>query len=277
MVIFQPLIRIASKVQLNSSLKNHTMIQPLTAVKILVTRPAHQADSLCQLLEAHGGQAVRLPVIDIVDIEDNQALLACRAHLEHIDIAVFVSSNAVERALPTLLAGGTVPAHLLVAAVGQQTAKTLQHWGIAAVTAPAPFNSEALLTLPLLQAVHGQRIVIFRGEGGRELLATTLRQRGATVDYINVYRRVVPAVPAWMVDTSVDLIMVTSGEGLRNLWTLLAGYSWLPHTPLVLMSARLVDEARALGAQAPVFVAPEASDAGLVAAALQWRYKGTGE
>ncbi|OQW91837.1 MAG: hypothetical protein BWK79_15995 [Beggiatoa sp. IS2] len=247
------------------------MTKQLTAVKILVTRPTRQADHLCQLIEAEGGQPVRLPTIEIVDMEDNSALHACCTQLNLFDLAIFISTNAVEKALPTLLAHGNLPAHLSIAAVGQRTAETLQRWGISALYAPAPFNSETLLTLPLLQAVQGKRIVIFRGEGGRELLAETLRQRGATVDYINVYRRIQPPIPNWLADSKIDLIIVTSGESLRNLWALLAGHVWLSQIPLVLMSARLVAEARALGTCAPLFVAPEASDAGLLAAVLQWR------
>ena len=265
----------------------------LNKIKILVTRPAHQAEHLCQLIEAEGGQPIRLPVIEVVNIEDKTALLDCRTHLDELDIAIFISANAVEKSLPTLLA----PNHsenekdsltpvstssttyfqreeqtLQIIAVGKRTASTLKAWGLMALCPDSPFNSEAVLKMPQMQTdvVQGKKIVIFRGEGGRELLANTLQQRGAIVNYINVYRRIQPSAPKWIADTSVNVITVTSIEGLQNLFAMLEKQvAWLCHTPFVVMSERIRTEAQKLGVQAPIFVAPTASDDGLLTAILQ--------
>ena len=236
-------------------------------LKILVTRPARQAERLCTLLKTYGGEPLHLPTIEIVDVENNHSLHTCR--LTSYDVVIFISSNAVEKAVPTLLAQQSFPPSLLVVAVGQRTFESLKDHGISALCPVPPFNSEQVLMMPQLQEIQGQHMVIFRGEGGRELLAETLRQRGATVQYINVYRRVQPSLPAWITTEQIDIITVTSGEGLQNLFTMLEQQSWIRHTPLVVMSQRLVEIAHQLGVQAPIFIAPAAGDEGLVHAVLQ--------
>jgi uroporphyrinogen-III synthase len=274
----------------------------LNKINILVTRPAHQAEHLCQLIAAQGGQPVRLPVIEIAEIEDKSSLLTCRARLNEVDIAIFISANAVEKTLPTLLnhemsssllkssllkketphfdkeeRRGILGAHsselgnLQIIAVGKRTAKTLKNWGLMALCPASPFNSEAMLEMPQMQTeqVQGKKVVIFRGEGGRELLAETLRQRGAEVNYINVYRRVQPPLPAWFADSQIDIMTITSVEGLHNLWAMLKGQSWLRHTPFVVMSERIRMQAQQLGIQAQILVAPTASDEGLLEALLR--------
>ncbi len=246
------------------------MSSNLAGLKILITRPIHQSEHLCQLIEAQGGQSIRLPTIEIVEVADKSALLACCQQLDELDIVIFISANAVEKTLPILLTQRTLPPSLQVIAVGKATAETLAAWGITTLSAAPPFNSEAVLAMPLLQAevIAGKKIVIFRGEGGRELLADTLRQRGATVDYVSVYSRTQPSVPAWAIQP-IDIITVTSREGLQNLLNMLAGQVWVRQTPLVVMSQRILIAAQKWGVQAPIFVAAQASDEGLVASLLQ--------
>jgi uroporphyrinogen-III synthase len=244
----------------------------LANTKILVTRPAHQAGHLCQLIQEQGGEAIQLPAIAIVTIENNQALQLCQTQLDNLDLLIFVSANAVEKALSTLLtARKSLPSQLTVAAVGEKTASTLAQWGLSPLCPNAPFNSEALLALPQLQAVEGKKITIFRGEGGRELLAQTLQKRGATVNYVDVYRRIQPPTPIWVTHLQVDIITVTSVQILHNLFDMLAEQPWLTSTPLAVMSERICIEAKKLGVQAPLSIAPFASDKGLLEAILRLR------
>jgi len=240
----------------------------LNGIRVLVTRPAHQAEHLCTLIEADGGQAVRLPVIDIVPVADKTPLLTCRQQLSQFHWAIFTSVNAVEHALPDLLAPGALPQSLRIAAVGQRTAQQIANWGLTACCPPPPFNSEVLLALPELQAVAGHKIALFRGQGGHDVLKTTLSQRGAHVEIIEVYRRVQPPAPAWQLPT-IDVITLTSVEALHNLFKLLSHYAWLTYTPLAVMSQRIGEQARVTTPQAPVFVAPEATDEGLLTAIRQ--------
>lgn len=229
----------------------------LNNLKILVTRPSHQSELLCELINSNGGEAVRLPVIDIV--ENNWQI----DDFNDFDIAIFISSNAVEYTLSKI----NLSTKLQLFAVGKTTAKTMQKYGLKSLCPPPPFNSEALLSMPQLQNITDKKIGIFRGEDGRELLANTLRQREAEVKYISVYRRIRPFPP--INDIYADITTITSGEGLQNLLIILEKYIWVRENPMVVISERLSVKAKQLGIQAPIFVAPTASDEGLLSAILE--------
>lgn len=246
---------------------------------VLVTRPAHQADALCRLIEQAGGRAIRFPVLAIAPPQDRQAALATVARLAHYDLAIFVSPNAVEHGLDLIEAQGGLPAGLRLAVVGEGSARVLRaRLGRGPDLQPTErYDSEGLLALPELQRVDGWRVVIFRGDGGRELLGQALRARGATVDYAEVYRRERPAVDApglaaQLQAGAVDVVTVTSSEGLRNLLELagVANAARLRQLPLVVVSERTADLAKELGFVQPAHVAALASDAGLVEAVARW-------
>jgi uroporphyrinogen-III synthase len=249
---------------------------PLAGRHIVVTRPAGQAEPLVSAIENAGGIAVRFPVLAIADIEDRRPLNDIATRLDQYDLAVFVSPNAVYKALSVLTAQRPWPARLRVATVGKSSKSELKRFGIADVIAPAGrFDSEALLELPELQALSGKRVVIFRGDGGRELLGDTLKERGASVDYVTCYRRSLPQADAapllklWE-GRQLDAFVVTSSEGLRNLLKLLgdAGARRLKQTPLFVPHARIAEEARKLGLQCVLLTAP--GDAGVLAGLTEY-------
>lgn len=247
----------------------------LTGVGVLVTRPAHQADGLCRLIEAAGGRAIRFPVLEIAEPRDPAALQAVIDRLDEYDLALFISANAVERGLARVEARGPWPARLRTAAIGAASARELERRGRRVDVRPqGRYDSEALLALPQLQDLRGQRVVIFRGEGGRELLADTLRGRGAHVDYAEVYRRVPPAAPdvagllrRWE-GGEIQVVAVTSSEGLHSLCSLLPppARPRLYCTPLVVVSERMLQLAQELGFTARIVVAERAADDAIVAA-----------
>lgn len=252
----------------------------LRGAGVLVTRPDHQADRLCALIEAAGGRAIRFPVMAIAAPRDVAPALALIAQLAQYNLAIFISANAVERGLDLIETHvGALPPQLIVAAVGAATARALQRrLGRDPDLMPdGRYDSEALLALAQLQTVAGWRVAIFRGEGGRELLADTLRSRGAAVDYAEVYRRVMPAgdtaaLTAWLSRGEVDIVTVTSSEGLRNLVQLAGDENSrrLRRLPLVTVSDRTAALAHQLGFAQPARVAPEASDEGMMEAVAGW-------
>jgi len=139
--------------------------------------------------------------------------------------------------------------------VGRGSAKELERFGVTGVIVPHErFDSEALLDLPELKDVTGQRVVIFRGEGGRELLGDTLSARGARLEYATCYRRVKPELDAsclleaWA-HGKLHAVVVTSGEGLRNLFDMVgeAGQTLLQRTPTLVPHPRIAAAARDLG------------------------------
>lgn len=238
---------------------------------IVVTRQAEQAASLAALIRAAGGRPILFPVLEILDAEDLRALNALIDRLDEFDLAVFISPNAVSKAMNLIAARRTLPARLKFAAIGRGGVKALGNFGVTGVIAPrGRFDSEALLALPEFGAVDGKHVVIFRGEGGRELLGDTLAARGARIEYAECYRRGKPAadtaplMKAWA-RNELDAIVVTSSEGLRNLFDMVGklGQTWLKKTPVVVPHARIAETARALGL--PLVVETEAGDEGLVA------------
>lgn len=246
---------------------------------VLVTRPAHQADTLCRLIEEAGGRAIRFPVLAIAPPHDMTVPLATVARLAQYELAIFVSPNAVEYGLDLIEAQGGLPAGLRLAVVGEGSARALRaRLGRGPDLQPTErYDSEGLLALPELQQVAGWRVVIFRGDGGRELLGQTLRERGAAVEYAEVYRRERPsadaqALAAQLAAGAVDIVTVTSSEGLRNLLELagVTNAAQLKLLPLVVVSERTAGLAKDLGFVQPAVIAALASDAGLVEAVACW-------
>lgn len=237
---------------------------------IVVTRPAGQAVHLAEALVARGAKPVLFPVLAIFEIEDPTRLRDVATRLDSFDWAAFVSPNAVEKALAPILALRKWPAQLRAATIGKSSERALAAFGVGDVTAPQErFDSEALLAMPALQDMQGKRVVIFRGDGGRELLGDTLISRGATVEYVTCYRRGKPALDAaplhrlWT-DGQLDAVTVTSSEGLRNLYEMVGklGQAWLRKTPTFVPHARIAEQAQALGLHQIILTGP--GDDGLV-------------
>lgn len=248
----------------------------LHGLGVLVTRPEHQADSLCQWIESHGGHAISFPTLSIVEPHDWTPALALFARLTDYDLLIFTSANAVDRALPRIAERGGLPARLELAAIGQATARALAQHGIDRCLLPErDFTSEALLALPRFQHVAGQAIAIVRGEGGRELLSEALVSRGARVAHAEVYRRerpdgaVEPVLERWA-GGEVGAVIVTSTESLSNLFDMLgaAGQHYLRQTPMIAVSTRIVQAAAKLGCHR-LLLAQEAGDAAIAAALLR--------
>lgn len=250
--------------------------KPLEGRRIVVTRPAGQASHLAAALSGLGAKPVLFPVLAIGDVEDPGPLRDAAVRLDSFDLAMFVSPNAVEKAMPVLLAGRTWPAGLRAATVGVSSENALAAFGVTAVIAPrVRFDSEALLELPELQDMAGRRVVVFRGDGGRDLFGDTLKARGADVEYVTCYRRMRPALdPAPLLklwsDGLLSAVTVTSSEGMRNLFDMVGklGQAWLRKTPLFVPHARIAEQARALGCHEVIVTAP--ADDGLIAGLMEY-------
>ncbi|MGZ8159803.1 MAG: uroporphyrinogen-III synthase [Methylobacter sp.] len=219
----------------------------LNGAHVLVTRPEHQAENLSRLIEQQGGIAVRFPTLEIVSREDAGEIKNTLANLDSFQWVIFISANAVNFALKANSGKIARTKSVRFAAVGQATAQAMKQAGLPVDLVPEQgYNSEALLAMPQLQQVEGQNVLIVRGEGGREQLATTLRSRGAEVDYLEVYKRVIPEIDSSPVDElleqhRLDVITVTSAEALQNLSLMLGkkNNKLLSLIPLVVVSDRI--------------------------------------
>ncbi|WJW75594.1 uroporphyrinogen-III synthase [Thiohalobacter sp. IOR34] len=250
---------------------------PLAGVRVLVTRPAAQAGRLQRLIEAAGGRVVIFPVLEIAPPRDPASAAARLGRLADYDLVLFVSANAVRWAREAGLKPGAWPAGTRLGAVGRRTAEALRTAGFEPDIVPAAgHDSEALLAEPGLTGVGGQRVLIVRGEGGRERLRTELEARGATVDYAEVYRRRRPAADptALLADWAgggIDVVTVSSLEGLQNLVAMLGenGQTLLRRTALIVPSRRVAEAAAGLGLPPP-WVAADATDEAMLAALREW-------
>lgn len=244
----------------------------LKGARILVTRPARQAQGFADRLVAIGGVPVIIPALAILPPADGAALARVHRKLADYDGAFFVSANAVEFGIPAV---EHWPETLAAFAPGPGTAAVLRTLGIAKVSVPEKdFDSEGLLALPELAAPAGKRFIVFRGEGGRELLGDTLVARGATVEYVACYRRAAPDAAAARLSAAfaaagIDAVTITSSEGLDHLWTAATDTvreAWRV-CPTFVPHSRIAARAGGLGLQV---VATAGGDTGLLDGLLEW-------
>ncbi len=216
---------------------------------VLVTRTEPGASELAEALRAVGHTVRRVPVLEIVPLDDGKWRGPVR-ELDRFAIAICVSAHAVRFALERIDAEWKQRPELTWIAVGAATARALAERGIAALR-PETESSEGILALAPLSRVVGQRVLICAGRGGRPLLAEELSGRGALVTSLALYeRRAVPVerLAAELGDHSVfDVVIVSSADGARAFapaWRAIGGSA---RVVVVAPSTRVADELTKLG------------------------------
>lgn len=248
----------------------------LQGLSVVITRPRHQAQAFQQLLQQAGAKPLLFPLIAIEPAPDQAAVSAKLMKLYAYDTVLFISTNAVEYGLALLNARQYQQLqHLTVGAIGKKTAQLLQAHGLTVHLVPtADFTSEAFLALPQVQTLTGRHILIMRGVGGRELLAQTLQARGATVDYVEVYQRLVAKLKPEVLNQhyqqqQLDIIAITSTEGLKHLLAYRMQLPWLNTIALLVGNQRIAQQARALGFKGEIIIAADPSDQAMFNALVQ--------
>lgn len=234
----------------------------------LVVRPAAQANQLVQMLRQRGHAPLCCPLLETRPGCDLPHL---GDMLQEADLVIAVSMHAVHFAHHFLLQTGQTWPHIDYFAVGQASADAFAEAGIQALC-PADPRSEGLLALPALQGVSGRRVLILRGNDGRDLIARTLASRGALVHYCATYERHYPDLDGdaltrhWQV-AGLDSLLITSGELLQRLLALVPGpqHPWLYDRLLVVPSPRVAEMAEGAGFTR-IVIAQGASNQALVAA-----------
>ncbi|MGY6039263.1 uroporphyrinogen-III synthase [Aeromonas sp. AE23HZ002T15] len=234
----------------------------------LVVRPAEQAVELAQLLRQQGHHPLCCPLLET---RPGDELFRLPELLSVSDIVIAVSMHAIHFAHHFLLQTGLTWPHIEYFAVGQASADAFAEVGIQALCPDDP-RSEGLLLLPTLQAVAGKRVLILRGNGGRDLIASTLASRGALVHYCATYERHYPELDGdaltrhWQ-SAGLDSLLITSGELLQRLLELVPSQQqpWLYDRLLVVPSPRVAEQAEAAGFTR-IVIAQGASNQALVAA-----------
>jgi len=253
---------------------------PPAAICWLVTRPAPQAQQTAATLRAHGFAAQAEPLLSIVPLEPAPKALS---RLGRYDGIIAVSANAVQIAATWLRAHHQPWPACRYYAIGSATRAAFADAHRFKVKIARPATSEGLLSEPGLHSLHGQKWCILRGRGGRETLAEGLRQRGAQIDYIELYERQLVPDPGsngqemlarWQ-QQGVKGVIITSGEILAHVCRLLASAenSWRRQLILIVPSQRIAEQASQQGFT-HILVADGASDQALIATLLQHREKG---
>ena len=245
------------------------------AFTVVITRPAGQSSELIGQLHDAGIATLDFPLIDIVPVVDDAPLRAALAALERYTLVVFVSPNAVDQAFAR--SDGIWPHALPIGVVGPGSVQALAGHGVAApahrVVSPAvsgaddesaSFDSEGLFSAIDASlgaaSLEGKRVLIVRGDGGREWLADRLREAGAEVEVVAAYRRIVPepSIGGWarvheLLAGAAHAWLLTSSEGVRNLYELAQEHltadeiAQLKRATLVTPHPRIAQTARALG------------------------------
>lgn len=250
-------------------------------LRLIVTRPAAQAADWVRQLTALGLQAQSLPLMGIAPAADAAPLEAAWQDLPQRRLVVFVSPNAVQHFFAAAPHPVVWPLAVLAGSTGPGTTRALRQAGVspAQIIEPAAeagqFDSEALWAR--LQPIDwtAQRVLVVRGEDGRDWLAHALRERGAVVDFVAAYRRLPPQLDASglaLLAGACDrpgqhLWLFSSSEAIVWLRTLAPAADW-SGSRAVASHPRIVQAARDLGFGWVQMTAPTARAVAAVAADL---------
>jgi uroporphyrinogen-III synthase len=256
--------------------QSHALTAPtsLSGATVIVTRPSASAASLKRRIAALGGAVVSLPGVGVGAVNDVAAARAALRAAVRADAAIFVSPSAVRYAY-ALSPGLRFARATQVCSVGRATALALARRGVRNIVHPHDRqDSEGLLALPQLTSIRGRQIALIGAPGGRDLLSSTLRARGATLRSVHVYKRV---APRWnrrhfaALDGAAAplLILLSSAEALANIACGLSPplFAKLAAGECVVSSLRLARAAREAGFARVHVAASAVADDMLTAAA----------
>lgn len=245
-------------------------------MSILVTRPSPAGEQLVSRLRTLGRVAYHSPLIEFSPGSELVKLPEMLSSLQRQDLIVVLSQHAVNYANRALQQQHQHwPDFVDYYAIGRTTGLLMHRASSLPVTYPQEGEtSETLLQLPSLQNLSAKRALILRGNGGRELIAETLSERGVKVTYCECYQRSPIYYDGneqsanWQ-RAGIDTLVVTSGEMLQQLYMLVPEYyrtSWLLRCSLIVVSERLATLARQLGWAATIRVAENADNDALIRA-----------
>ncbi|APC16954.1 uroporphyrinogen-III synthase [Pseudomonas frederiksbergensis] len=233
----------------------------MTDWRLLLTRPADDSAVLTRILAEKGIFSSSLPLLDIEPIPVSETMREVIQGMDRYCAVIVVSKPAARIGVDLVERHWPQSQRLKWFSVGSATAQILQDRGLDVSFPVDGDDSEALLGLtPLREAIArpDARVLIMRGEGGRELLAERLREQGASVDYLELYRRGLPryaegALPERIQAERLNGVVVSSGQGFEHLRQL-AGSAWpeLARLTLFVPSPRVAEMALAAGVQTVV-------------------------
>ncbi|WP_062309595.1 uroporphyrinogen-III synthase [Polynucleobacter sinensis] len=274
----------------------------MSAKTIVITRPSGQARQLSEMLQSNllamginqqnFPAIISLPLLTIVPKTDQSLVGQIEVALKDADLAIFVSPNAIECVMRLLerawgdISNQSIP----IGVVGGSSMAALRRHGVGDESNPtqiilpqnnANWDSGGLWTelKKLDWDWSTKKVIIFKGEGGREWLADTLKNAGANIAAISVYARVPLDLdsPIWgdirKIDFSQSLWLLTSSEAVRYLGQVITDQTELPKKTLALATAicshhNIADAAEQIGFGKVLICEP--GDDALIAASQAW-------
>ena len=237
-------------------------------MRLIVTRPAAQAQGWVEGLRALGLDAQALPLIDIAALNDPAPVHAAWRAMAGLSLVVFVSANAVAQFFAARPDDAPWPGGLAAGSTGPGTTAALQSAGVDRIEAPAAdapqYDSEALWSRLSSWPWAGRRVLVVRGEDGRDWLAEQLRASGAEVAFVAAYRRQRPRLDApssallaaALAAPAQHLWVFSSSEALTHLQALAPDADW-SRASAVASHPRIAEAARRAGFGRVDRVAPD--------------------
>lgn len=236
----------------------------LYPLKIINTRPEHQASKLSKLLRQHGGAVFDIPALAIAPTEDGW--LQMLPDLLDIDQVIFTSRNAVDFFCAKLNALKTSwPTKIKITCIGKATANALDKFALNVDFMPLQANSDKLLALDNFKNPSNQTILLIKGIGGHsQIIAAELKNRGAKVLVLDVYQRVPPPIDVQKIEVlwhnrQADIIIFTSCQAMQSFLGAVTVplRIWLQQLTWLVISERLADEAKKLGVHNIIVATPD--------------------
>ncbi len=195
------------------------MSLPLSGKRIWVTRPEAQSGYLTAALDQRGAQTYTLPLLTISPVIDQGEMADTITRLHQFDLAIFISPSALNAVFAKLSAPW--PPDLPVAVVGPGSAKRAAELCVKHIICPpSQFDGEGLLQE--LGPQVGKKIVLFRGNGGRDILPAGLSAAGADVTLVTAYQRSAPTLNPLEIERQLQLgcdgIVISSSEAAQHLF-----------------------------------------------------------
>lgn len=248
---------------------------PLAGRRVLICRPQPDADRLADAFRNAGAEARALPMLIRDPIVDDPVIRTQILNIDEFEHVIAVSPYAARLLtdwLDTWWPQSPTGIHWY--GVGAGTTSVLIDYGLDALQPEQGHTSEALLERPELADLSHEKVLIVRGEEGRELLPDTLRSRGARVTLLPLYRRRAPDYDDQTLNDhfqsfNPEVVVTLSGETLNNLVSLSdnSGHN-LTDTLVVVPVERIADQARTAGFRRTC-VPGSLADSAIVAAAAE--------
>ncbi|MGA9119009.1 MAG: uroporphyrinogen-III synthase [Bacteroidota bacterium] len=253
------------------------MSASLKGKTILITRRREQSGELQEGLESLGAKVIFFPTIQVIPPPEWVACDRALRNLAAYDLIVFASVNAVTFFLHRCVALGIPPETLSrcdLAVVGRRTGAELERLKLSPQHLPEEYTAASLLEHFARIVVEGKRILIPRGNLGREELIAGLRRLGATVDPVIVYHTV-PAdlsgagdLMLGLASGSIDVVTFASPSAVNNFAGILPDddlRTLATQSHIAAIGPTTADAIRSLGAE-PDVVAKDPSARGLTEA-----------